>query len=205
MAIRAVEALDRSNIEETTMKKHLLAGLGLILALALLGACSSDDGDEETSTGAGTEETTDDSAGDDAATEDDASGEVVGTADTELGEVLADADGLSLYGFTEDVDGVPTCTDACADAWPPLLVDSSELPEGLDAAVFSVVERPDGDFQLVAGDFPLYRFAGDSGEGDTAGQGSGDVWFLAAPDGSLIQDDAAATEGTEAVDDGYGY
>src|SRR5690606_38177783 len=107
---------------------------------------------EETSTGAGTEETTeettDDSAGDDAA----ASGELVGTADTELGEVLVDADGLSLYGFTEDVDGVPTCTDACADAWPPLLVESAELPEGLDAAVFSVVERPDGDFQLVAGD-----------------------------------------------------
>ncbi|OWY61088.1 hypothetical protein B7486_65680, partial [cyanobacterium TDX16] len=131
MGIRAVEALDRPNIEETTMKKHLLAGLGLILALALLGACSSDDGDEETSTDAGTEETTDDSASDDAGSDDAASGEVVGTADTDFGEVLVDADGNSLYAFTEDVDGVPTCTEACADAWPPLTVDGSELPEGL--------------------------------------------------------------------------
>ncbi len=118
----------------------------------------------------------------------------VAVAVTDLGEILVDADGLSLYGFTEDVDGLPTCADACADAWPPALTDSSALPEGLDPEIFSVVEGPDGTFQLKAGIWPLYRFAGDGAPGDINGQESGDVWFLATPTGGLIRGDDAVTE-----------
>ena len=105
--------------------------------------------------------------------------------ETPLGVALTDADGFTLYGFTNDSDGRPTCNDACANAWPPLLVDSDTLPEGLDAAVFSIVERDDGSLQLKAGKWPLYRFAGDDEPGQTNGQGSGDVWFVVNPDGSL--------------------
>ena len=105
--------------------------------------------------------------------------------ETPLGVALTDADGFTLYGFTNDGDGHPTCNDACANAWPPLLVDGDTLPEGLDAAVFSVVERDDGSHQLKAGKWPLYRFAGDDEPGQTNGQGSGDVWFVVNPDGSL--------------------
>ncbi|MEL7209374.1 MAG: hypothetical protein AAGK32_14255, partial [Actinomycetota bacterium] len=101
---------------------------------------------------------------------------------------LVDADGLTLYGFTPDVDaGEPTCVDACLDAWPAIVVDGADLPEGLDASVYSVVERPDGDFQLQAGEYPLYTFSGDEGPGDVNGQGSGDTWFAVAPGGSLIE------------------
>ncbi|MEE8600183.1 hypothetical protein [Euzebya tangerina] len=133
---------------------------------------------------------------------------IVSTGDTDLGPVLVDADGLTLYGFTNDVDGQPTCEDDCADAWPPVIMDSAELPEGLDAEVFSVVERPDGSFQLSAGVWPLYTFAGDGAPGDVNGQGSGDVWFAATPEGGLIRDgaDAAAAEEAPAEsdsDDGY--
>ena len=105
--------------------------------------------------------------------------------ETPLGVALTDADGFTLYGFTNDGDGQPTCNDACANAWPPLLVDGDTLPEGLDAAVFSVVQRDDGSHQLKAGKWPLYRFAGDDEPGQTNGQGSGDVWFVVNPDGSL--------------------
>ena len=108
-------------------------------------------------------------------------------ASTDLGDVLVDADGLTLYGFTKDEDGSPTCEGDCADAWPPLLVDGEELPEGLDPEVFSVVERPDGSLQLKAGKWPLYRFAGDSEPGDTNGQGSGGVWFVVDPHGGLLK------------------
>ena len=111
---------------------------------------------------------------------------IVGVGGTSEGEILVDAQSRSLYGFLNDVDGQPTCEGACADAWPPILVDGPDLPEGLDAAVFSVVERPDGTHQLRAGVWPLYLFAGDAQSGDVNGQGSGDVWFLAAPDGTLI-------------------
>ncbi len=115
----------------------------------------------------------------------------VGT--TSLGDALVDTDGLTLYGFLTDVDGTPTCNDACADAWPPAFVDGPDLPAGLDPEVFSVVPRADGSFQLKAGKWPLYRFAGDAAPGDVNGQGSGDVWFVTAPDGSLIG--ASAAEG----------
>lgn len=116
-----------------------------------------------------------------------ASGPIVDLGSTDLGDVLVDANGLSLYGFTNDVDGLPTCDDACADAWPPIIVESAELPEGLDPEIYSVVERNDGSFQLKAGIWPLYLFAGDAAPGDSNGQGSGDVWFLVTPDGGLIK------------------
>lgn len=124
---------------------------------------------------------------------------IVSVGTTEAGDVLVDAAGLSLYGFLDDVAGLPTCEGACADAWPPVLVDGSDLPAGLDAATFSVVQRPDGSFQLKAGTWPLYRFAGDAAAGDINGQGSGDVWFLTAPDGGLIKDGetAAADEDSD--------
>ncbi|MDH3684551.1 MAG: hypothetical protein OEV40_31920 [Acidimicrobiia bacterium] len=110
----------------------------------------------------------------------------VAVATTSLGEALVDADGRTLYGFLDDTDGTPTCSEACADAWPPVIVDGPEVPDGLDPAVFSVVERADGSYQLVAGAWPLYTFAGDGAPGDVNGQGSGDVWFVAAPDGKLL-------------------
>jgi predicted lipoprotein with Yx(FWY)xxD motif len=124
----------------------------------------------------------------------------VQTAATSLGDTLVDAGGRTLYGFLADEDGVPTCEGACADAWPPLVVDGTELPAGLDPQVFTVVARPDGTSQLEAGRWPLYRFAGDAAPGDVNGQGSGDSWFAADPTGGLIKGvGAAATESAPAT------
>lgn len=170
------------------MRSTLIA---LLAAGSLLfAACSSDDSDDASSdtspetTAAQTEDSPDgDDAGEDTSADSDAT---VTVAETDLGEALVGPDGFVLYGFTEDSAGEPTCEDTCADAWPPLTVDSAELPSDLDPGVFSVVERPDGTFQLKAGDWPLYYFAGDAAPGDTSGQGSGGVWFVAAPDGTLI-------------------
>lgn len=111
----------------------------------------------------------------------------VGVADNELGSIIVDEVGMTLYGFTPDDAGEPTCVDGCADAWPPYAVDGDTLPAGLDASIFSIVAHPSGVNQLKAGTWPLYYFAGDIAPGDTNGQGSGDVWFVAASDGSLIR------------------
>jgi predicted lipoprotein with Yx(FWY)xxD motif len=120
----------------------------------------------------------------------DAAGTVVVKAgQSDLGEILVDPDGLTLYGFTNDVDAIPTCYDACATAWPPVIVDADwQAGPGLDSGVFSTIERNDGSFQLVAGKFPLYLYAGDAAPGDATGQGSGDVWFVVATDAKLIQE-----------------
>jgi predicted lipoprotein with Yx(FWY)xxD motif len=102
-----------------------------------------------------------------------------------LGDVLVDANGMTLYGLTNDVNGMSSCVGACATAWPPLTVGTAALPAGLDAKVFSVTTRADGSHQLKAGKWPLYRYAGDSSPGDTNGQGTGGVWFVATPSGGL--------------------
>ena len=112
----------------------------------------------------------------------------VAIAETDVGDALVDAAGLTLYGFLpDDGEHEPTCVDACADAWPPLLVDGDTIPAGLDPELFTVIARGDGSSQLVAGKWPLYRFAGDAAPGDANGQGSGDNWFVVAPDGGLIR------------------
>ena len=80
---------------------------------------------------------------------------VLATAETTLGQALVDAAGLTMYGFLNDTNGVPTCDDACPDAWPPLTLPADALPDGLDPEVFSVVSRTDGTFQLKAGVWPL--------------------------------------------------
>jgi predicted lipoprotein with Yx(FWY)xxD motif len=152
--------------------------IGIGAAALALAACGGGYGSDEPSTAA--------DESDVAAAPEAAADAPVGRGDTGLGTVLVDAEGLTLYGLTDDTGAVPTCDGACADAWPPLTVDGPDLPAGLDPGLYSVVERSDGTFQLAAGEWPLYRFAGDAAPGDTNGQGSGGVWFAAAPDGSLI-------------------
>jgi predicted lipoprotein with Yx(FWY)xxD motif len=160
--------------------------IGIGAAALALAACGGGYGSDESSA-------TGDGRGGGATPEAAADAAPVGQADTGLGTVLVDGEGLTLYGLTDDTGGTPTCDGACADAWPPLTIDGSELPAGLDPGVYSVVERSDGTFQLAAGEWPLYRFAGDARPGDTNGQGSGGVWFAVAPDGSLIGGPDAGT------------
>jgi len=128
---------------------------------------------------------------------------LVSSAETSLGSVLVDAQGMTLYAFSNDADGESTCVDDCAATWPPVLVAAgaedgsvpastgetaaAELIVGdLDATLFATVEHPTGSM-LKVGDWPLYRFSGDAAPGDVNGQGVGDVWWAVAPDGTLIQ------------------
>lgn len=118
------------------------------------------------------------------------------SAETELGNILVDADGMTLYGFTNDADGQSECYDTCAEAWPPLTVDSDWTvgPE-LDSGIFNTHTRDDGAEQVVAGPWPLYRFAQDVVPGDIKGQGSGGVWYVvSAEDGTLIRDEPGDTD-----------
>jgi predicted lipoprotein with Yx(FWY)xxD motif len=108
----------------------------------------------------------------------------VKTGTTALGPALVDDNGRTLYGDTADVNGMPSCFDACASVWPPVIVTGTAVPSGLDTKIFSVVARPDGTNQLVAGKWPLYRFSGDTKAGDTNGEGS-EGFFVATPTGGL--------------------
>lgn len=126
-------------------------------------------------------------------------------AETELGDILVDADGMTLYGFTNDQDGQSSCYGTCAEAWPPVIVeDNWNVGPELDSAIFNTHTREDGTQQLVAGPWPLYRFAEDTVPGDMKGQGSGGVWYVvSAEDGTLIQDEVSG-DGDASDDYDYG-
>ncbi len=114
----------------------------------------------------------------------------------EYGQILVDGECYTLYVFSPDVDGEPTCIDDCAAAWPPLFVPDESVPplaDELDPSLFSIVEHPDGAM-LKVGDWPLYHFANDAAPGDANGQGVGGVWWVVGPDGTPFEE---ATEGTE--------
>ncbi len=131
------------------------------------------------------------SPSEDASEEPSAGGETVAVADSEFGQILVDGEGMTLYGFIpdQDADGEPTCYDACAVAWPPLLeTDEVTVGAGLDDSSFDLAERTDGGMQVRIGDLPLYYWASDSAPGDTTGQGVGGNWFVVSPAGELIRE-----------------
>jgi len=107
----------------------------------------------------------------------------------EFGEYVADDSGLALYLYTEDEDGVSNCEDACAENWPPLLVeDADALSAGddIDADLLGTAEREDGSLQVTYAEQPLYTSRHDE-EGTTRGQKIGrGVFQLVSPEGSGI-------------------
>ncbi|HYH93909.1 MAG TPA: hypothetical protein VD763_12165 [Candidatus Saccharimonadales bacterium] len=171
-----------------------LAGLGLSLA-AVLAACSSSGGASPSAAAPtaapsvaapSAEASVEPSAAQSAPPASASTGTVV-VAESDLGQILTDAEGRTLYLFTPDEAGTPTCYDSCAENWPPLTATGEVTAgAGLDAAKLTTVDRTDGTKQVKYGDWPLYYFAADAAPGDTTGQGVGEKWFVVAPTGDAI-------------------
>jgi predicted lipoprotein with Yx(FWY)xxD motif len=111
---------------------------------------------------------------------------IVATSPT-LGDYLTDAGGRTLYYFLQDSPGVTSCFDACLQTWPAFTVDAGVTPTAGDGITgqLGAIERPDGSTQVTLEQWPLYYFAADAAPGDTNGEGVGNVWFVARPDGSV--------------------
>jgi predicted lipoprotein with Yx(FWY)xxD motif len=111
-------------------------------------------------------------------------------ADSSLGQIIVDGAGKTLYMFTPDEGGTPTCYDDCATAWPPLVAaDAASVTAGtgLDASKITVVDRTDGTKQVKYGEYPLYYFANDAAAGDVNGQGLNEKWYVVGADGEPIK------------------
>jgi predicted lipoprotein with Yx(FWY)xxD motif len=167
----------------------------LAAAVVLLAACAPSGG------GAGS-----------ASPDDAAESVVVEAAETDAGTSLVGPDGRTLYIFTQDTDGASTCYDDCAAAWPPFIVEAGAVLEGGDgvSGELGITERDDGASQVTYEDMPLYFFASDAEPGEAGGEGVGDVWFIASPEGQ----EGGGAAPSESEDDGgaapspsydYGY
>jgi predicted lipoprotein with Yx(FWY)xxD motif len=101
--------------------------------------------------------------------------------DPELGTYLTDAEGMTLYLFTNDEPGVSNCDDQCAENWPPFTAEEPlTLPEGVPGEL-TLVERTDGTTMVAYNGWPLYYWVNDTAPGDTTGHEVGDVWFVVNP------------------------
>ncbi|MCE9621020.1 MAG: hypothetical protein K8R99_01610 [Actinomycetia bacterium] len=123
----------------------------------------------------------------DTSVDDSGSGGDVILTESALGSIITDSDGNTLYLYTPDGTDTPTCTGGCAGAWPAFVTDEDHVHvgDGLDEALFAVVDGPNGT-QVSFNGHPLYYFGGDSAPGDTNGQGSGGVWYVLGADGEPI-------------------
>jgi predicted lipoprotein with Yx(FWY)xxD motif len=105
----------------------------------------------------------------------------------DLGVIVVDGAGRSVYVFSRDRANDPTCYDACADTWLPLLTDSKPASGiGIDVAAAGTVPRRDGAEQVTYKGLPLYRYAGDKVDRDVNGQGLdmfGGGWHVLTKDG----------------------
>jgi predicted lipoprotein with Yx(FWY)xxD motif len=110
------------------------------------------------------------------------------TTNTTFGKVLTDSTGKTLYFFSNDAQGTPTCKDGCAAIWPVFYLDVDKLTvdTSLDKADFTTVTRPDGSKQTAYKGWPLYYYANDAAAGDTKGDNVGNIWFVAKPDYTVM-------------------
>ncbi len=194
------------------MRRHTLTLLAA--GLLVIAACGADpeEGASETTVATTTAETapattvaaeTTTTAGDETTTT--AAEEMVEgihTSETDLGTILVDAEGFTLYVFTNDTAGESTCNEGCIENWPAVPGDSA-IGGDLDAAIFGTTARADGSEQLTVNDQPLYRYTPDEAPGDANGHGVGDVWFVVGADGNLIGGPEASTQGSTGADYDY--
>jgi predicted lipoprotein with Yx(FWY)xxD motif len=116
-----------------------------------------------------------------------------------LGVYLTGAGGKTLYILTKDTANASGCNGACATNWPPLTVPAGGGATGGSGVTgtFSTFTRTDGTTQVAHNGMALYYFAGDTNAGDTKGQGSGGVWFVATPTGGGPPAGAPSAEPTK--------
>jgi predicted lipoprotein with Yx(FWY)xxD motif/cytochrome c5 len=119
-----------------------------------------------------------------------------------FGDYLTDGSGKSLYLFLSDTAataGAPAqsaCSDTCVTNWPPLTVTGEPTAgAGIEGSLLGTFARADGSKQVTYNGHPLYYFAKDASEGDTTGEGMGDMWYLVSPYGIAVKPAVTAAAG----------
>ncbi|MEO8397421.1 MAG: hypothetical protein ABI700_30775, partial [Chloroflexota bacterium] len=97
--------------------------------------------------------------------------------------------GMTLYTFDHDALDTSNCTDKCATAWPPLLVDSADALTADEAIPgdWGTITRADNTIQVTYNGQPLYYWFKDANPGDTTGQGVGNSWWIVPASTVYIQ------------------
>lgn len=95
-----------------------------------------------------------------------------------IGYVLAEASHQVVYTYSKDTkNGKPTCTGACAEAWPAATGMPQAGPADTFPAQFGLVKNASGVEQITYDGMPLYLLKG-AAPLATTGNGVGGVWHV---------------------------
>ena len=100
---------------------------------------------------------------------------------------ILSTNGITLYLFDNDSEGVSNCSGGCLAAWPPLLARYGVVALSGVEAELGTITKSDGDIQVTVNGLPVYFWAGDDQPGEATGQGVSDVWWVMSPDGEAIR------------------
>jgi predicted lipoprotein with Yx(FWY)xxD motif len=162
------------------MKARLLAAcsVGLIAIVAVAGCGGS-------SNGSATAATKHKGSGASA----DSGGATVSVANNpQLGRILVDSQGRTVYLFAKDMNGTSSCSGQCATFWPPVVAKGKPTAGGgVTASMLGTTKGSGGMMQATYAGHPLYTYAGDTGPGQTKGNGLtdfGGLWSAVTTSGS---------------------
>ena len=123
--------------------KRVLAGIGLLIAAAIIGTAFAAP-----------------------------SGTTVGVGSSSLGRILVDAHGKTLYMWAHDKGSKSTCTGDCVEYWPPFIAHGTPTAvRGTNSRLLGTSRRADGRRQVTYAGHPLYYFVQDTKPGQTKGEG----------------------------------
>lgn len=173
------------------MNKQLSVGLAVLALAASLTACGGGSGTSPTTAAPATTTATPATTASESATAtaSEAATLDLKTASSSAGNIVVDGKGMSVYYFTKDVkdSGISNCTGDCLVKWPPVIT-TNDTPkvEGVTGKV-GTITTADGKKQVTVDGMPVYLWEKDKAPGDVTGQGVGNVWYLVAPDGTMIK------------------
>ena len=151
---------------KSNQKQVKLTFIGSLLALAMFSACSKSDGEpgnvENKNKG------------------------LQMSANTQFGNILTDADGKTLYFFSNDTKGTSTCSGNCIATWPVYYSSEKSTDLKIDKSLLGEITREDGSKQSTYKGWPLYYYAGDSQSGQVKGDAVNKIWYVAKPDYLLM-------------------
>ncbi len=107
-----------------------------------------------------------------------------------VGVVLVDGQGRTLYIYTPDNAKQVTCTGGCASQWPPVAAPASAKATAagaVNASLLASDPNPGGGRVVTYKGWPLYNYVADPTAGTASGQGSGGVWYVISPTGTVVK------------------
>lgn len=110
-----------------------------------------------------------------------------------LGTALVTNRGYALYMYPPDQDSRVTCTDDCANAWPPLVVPPRGhvvAGPGVRPDLLGTDPRPGGGRVVTYAGWPLYTYLGDGRPREASGQAvdaDGGYWYVIRPSGDVVR------------------